>query len=282
MTMKCPKCSFEVGEHDARCPKCGSELFIDSVLADKIFTKGVKPSDISFEDEAVPEPVKKKRQKQKAPKRPKQGKSSFDLGRLKLPLIILLTVIALVIVVLLVLSLRAAKGEKVAKKAADYIGADYETVRDKIGAKTKEESAFKGLTAVIKYDYVAEAEKEVRLDGVNYPEWAVIFTLDTEKRIDTVRYINFKGVKNDLKGEKKDHAVNLEKFNRGAKQADVEKELDMDFYSLTYTKAGTTYTYRYWYENDAGDEQPVVLYVNYDKDGDYVDHSFVNIEHQYM
>lgn len=280
--MKCPKCSFEVGDQDARCPKCGSELFIDTVLADKIFTNGVKPSDISFEDESEPVPAKKKKQRTKTRSSAKQKKSSFDLGRMKLPIIIILTLIVLVIVVLLVLSLRATKGEKVAKKAADYIGADYETVRDKLGAKTKEESAFKGLTAVIEYDYIAESEKEIRLDGVNYPEWAVIFMLDSQKRIQTVKYCDFKNIKNDLKGEKKEHAVNLDKFNRGAKQADVEKELDMNYYSITYTKSGTTYTYRYWYENDAGDEQPVVLYVNYDKDGDYVDHSSELIKHQFM
>lgn len=276
--MKCPKCSYEVGEHDARCPKCGAELFIDTVLAEKIFKKASNPFDTAFED--APEPAPKKKKK-KAPKSERSGKS-FDMGKFKLAVIIILTLTVLVLAVLLILSFRSAKGEKIAKKAADYIGADYETVRDKIDAKLKEDSAFKGLTAVIEYDRIAEAEKEVRLDGVNYPEWAVILKLDDQQRIESVRFCDFKNIKNDLKGDKKSHAVNLEKFNRGAKPDELKKELDMDYYSVEYTRSGMTYTYRYWYENDSGDEQPVVLYVNCDKDGDYLDHSYVLINHQYM
>ena len=272
--MKCPKCGAAVGDHDVVCPKCGAELFIDTALAEKIFTK----KKTEFPE---PEPVQSKKAARGggglALKKPE-----LDMGKLRIILIAVLSVIAVVLIVLIIISMIGAKGEKLARRASDFIGADYMVAENKIDAKLKMESAYKGLTAVAEYDRIAEADDNVRVDGVTYPEWAVLFTLDDEERITSVHYCDFGGLKKDIRGVKKKFTVNMDKYNKGDSKSAIDKELDMDPYSITYTKDTMSCIYRYWYENDSGDEQPVVLYVNYDNDSKFVNYSSVMVYHQYM
>ncbi|MBQ8967913.1 zinc ribbon domain-containing protein [Ruminococcus sp.] len=265
--MKCPKCGKAVGDHDAICPSCGAEMFIDTKLAEKLFKKNEEP---------VPDDEKPRKKFRLG------GRFKFDLHNIKLIAIAVLSVLIIVLIVILVIQSISAKGEKYAKKASDFIGADFEIASKKMDFKIKQESGYKGLTAVVDYNYVAESDDDVRIDGVNYPEWAVVFKTDDADRITEVRYCDFKGIKSDIKGVKKEHMVNLDKFNAGTDKATVDKELDMDFYSVSYTKDGEAYIYRYWYENDSGDEQAVVLTVFYDSDGGFKSYTAQPIYHQYM
>ena len=66
--MKCPNCGKTVGDHDAICPACGAEMFIDTKLAEKIFKKNEEP---------MPDDEKPKKGKKLA------GKFKFDLHKLK-------------------------------------------------------------------------------------------------------------------------------------------------------------------------------------------------------
>ena len=266
--MKCPTCGKNVGDHDAICPHCGSEMFIDTKLAEKLFKKNEEP----MPDDDMSEKKKKAGIKLKKPK----------LHDLKLIAIVVLSLLIIILVVVLVLQSIGAKGEKYAKKASAFIGTDYEKASKKLDFKIKQESGYKGLTAVIDYNYVAESDDDVRIDGVNYPEWAVLFTTDEKDRISEVRYCDFKGIKSDIKGVRKEHTVNLDKFNQGTDKSVIDKELDMDAYSVSYTADGQAYIYRYWYENDSGDEQPVVLTVYYDNDGKFKTYTPQLIFHQYM
>ena len=271
--MKCPNCGNNVGEHDAICPACGGELFVDTKLAEKLFSNNSEPMP---DDELFGKQNKK-------PKKKRQGKSfKIDLHSIKLIFIAVLSVAVIVLVAILVFRMMGNKGEKYAKKASDFIGADFEIASKKMDFKIKQESGYKGLTSVVDYDYVAEAEKDVRIDGVNYPEWAILFKLDDNKHITDVRYCNFKGIKSDIKGVKKEHNVNLDKFNPGTEKETIDKELDMKYYSIDFTKDGEAYIYRYWYENDSGDEQPVVLTVNYDENGNFKSYTPQLIYHQFM
>ena len=267
--MKCPNCGKPVGDHDVICPACGAEMFIDTKLAEKIFTKNGEPMP---EDEIRP-----KKNKKRFP-----GKIKLDLHNLKLIAIVVLSLIIVILVVILVIRAMGTKGEKYAKKASDFIGADFEIASKKLDFKIKQESGYKGLTAVVEYDRVAESDNDVRIDGVTYPEWAIIFRLDDQERITEVRYCDFKSIKKDIKGVKKDHMINLDKFNAGTSRSTIDKELDMGEYSVSYTKDGEAHIYRYWYENDSGDEQPVVLTVFYDSDGKFKSYTPQMILHQYM
>lgn len=261
--MKCPNCGKSVDDHAKICPFCGEDIFIDTKLAEKIFKKSEPP---------VSEGVKP----------PKRRKLKLDIHNIKLIAIVVLSLLIIVLVVVLIFQSLSSKGEKYAKKAADFIGADFEIASKKMDFKIKQESGYKGLTTVIDYDYIAESDDDVRIDGVNYPEWAVIFITDEDDRITEVRYCDFKGIKSDIKGVKKDHTVNLDKFNAGTDKSVIDKELDMDYYSVSYTADGEAYIYRYWYENDSGDEQPVVLTVYYDSSGKFKTYTPLLIFHQYM
>ncbi|WP_295154029.1 zinc ribbon domain-containing protein [uncultured Ruminococcus sp.] len=266
--MKCPNCGKAVGDHDTICPNCGKEMFIDTKLAEKIF----KRSDDPLPDDGV---------SAKAAKKPKFNLKP-DLHLIKLIAIAVVSLLIIVLAVVLIVQSVRAKGEKYARKASDFIGADFEIASKKLDFKIKQESGYKGLTAVIDYKYIAESDDEVRVDGVTYPEWAIIFNTDESDRITEVRYCDFKRIKGDIKGEKKEHNVNLDKFNPGTDKSSVEKELDMDYYSVSYTKDGEAYIYRYWYENDSGDEQPVVLTVYYNTEGKFKAYTPQLLFHQYM
>lgn len=263
--MNCPKCGKPVGDHDAICPNCGTELFIDTALADKIFSRSSAP--------LIEDKTEKDKKKHKLP----------DIKKhLKLILIAAAVIVVIVLAVIIIVSVTSNKGEKIAEKTSDFIGADFDVAEKKLDAKFKQESAYKGLSNVIDYDRVAESDGSVKVDGVTYPEWAALVKLDDEGRIITVKYADFESLKDDIKGYKKEHIVNLDKFDVGSSRSSIEKELDMDFYSVTFSKDGAAYVYRYWYENDSGDVQPVVLTVNFDNDGDYTSYSSVLLYHQFM
>ena len=270
--MKCPKCGETVGDHDKICPYCSAELFIDTQLAERLFKKKKDP----LPDNDTFTPTKEK----KRMKRPDLKK--LDIHNLKLIAIVVLSLLIIVLGIVLIVKSMGSKGEKYAKKAADFIGADFEIASNKLDFKIKQESGYKGLTAVIEYKYVAESDSDVRIDGVTYPEWAVVINTDDENRITEVRYCDFKHIKNDIKGVKKEHMINLDKFNPGTDKSTIDKELDMDAYSISYTKDSTAYIYRYWYENDSGDEQPVVLTVFYDSKDKLKVYTPQLLFHQYM
>ncbi|ADU22531.1 MULTISPECIES: zinc ribbon domain-containing protein [Ruminococcus] len=270
--MKCPKCGETVGDHDKICQYCSAELFIDTQLAERLFKKKKDP---------LPDDDKFTRtEKKKHLKRPDLKK--FDFHNIKLIAIVVLSLLILVLAVVLIVRSMGSKGEKYAKKAADFIGADFEIASKKLDFKIKQESGYKGFTAVIDYNYVAESDDDLRIDGVTYPEWAVVINTDDENRITEVRYCNFKRIKSDIKGVKKEHTINLDKFNPGTDKSAIDKELDMDPYSIAFTKDGTAYIYRYWYENDSGDEQPVVLTVYYDTKDKLKTYTPQLLFHQYM
>lgn len=269
--MKCPNCGKSVGDHDAICPSCGSELFIDTKLAAKIFEKREEPTAENSD----------KKKKDKAVNKVKRG-LKFDLHSIKLIAIVLLSLLVIILVVVLIFKSISTKGEKYAKKAAEFIGSDFDTASKALDFKIKQESGYKGLTAVIDYNYVAESDDDVRIDGVTYPEWAVIFVTDDNDKIKEVRYCDFKSIKSDIKGVKKDHVVNIEKFTTGTDKSAIDKEIDMERYSVSYTKDGTAYIYRYWYENDSGDEQPVVLTIYYDNNGKFKAFTPQLLNHRFM
>ena len=271
--MKCPKCAREVSDHDVLCPDCGAELFIDTTLADKLFSR----NDESFQEPESDPPEPKKRLRL-----PKNNGAKLDFNKVKFIIIALCAVILVVLLVLIISSVVSSKGEKIAKQASDFIGADMDVAEKKIDAKFKKETAYKGLSNVTKFDLIAESEDDVRIDGVTYPEWAVIVSLDDENRITEVRYIDMESIKKDIRGEKKDKLINLDKFTKGSSRSSVEDEIDLDTYSIAYNKEGEARIYRYWYVNDNGDEQPVVMTVQFDSDGEYVSYFEMPVYHQYM
>ena len=58
--------------------------------------------------------------------------------------------------------------------------------------------------------------------------------------------------------------------------------IDLEYYGIVLSKDTKNYIYRYWYENDAGDDQPVVLNVTFDTDNKYLYYSSTLIYPEYL
>ena len=56
----------------------------------------------------------------------------------------------------------------------------------------------------------------------------------------------------------------------------------VEYYGIVWSKDTKNYIYRYWYENDAGDDQPVVLNVTFDTDNKYLYYSSTFIYPEYL
>ena len=129
---------------------------------------------------------------------------------------------------------------------------------------------------------IMESDDSVNVDGINYPEWAALVTVDDKERIQTVKYSDFKVLKSNANGEEKSKAINLDKFEQGEKWNSLSDAIDLEYYSILWAKDTKTYVYRYWYENDAGDRQPVVLNVTFDTDNKYLYYTSTLIYPEYL
>lgn len=263
--MKCPECGHHVGDHDAVCPYCSKALYEDTTLMKNI-TGRKKIDRESF--------INEKKEEGKS----KQGffgraKKLFSGKNLKIVLICAAAVVVIAVAVIIVISVNSSKGEKTAKKAAEYVGLEISQAQDKLGIKFEGESAFSGVNNAIEFDGVYEAQEKVKVEGVTYPEWAIFVKLSQDNRIETVKYANFSLLGGGLKGKEKKEVVSLGRFKKGASWSDINEEIDMDYYSVEYGKDKTGYVYRYWYTSDNGDVQQVILTVNFDTDNKYIDYS---------
>ena len=55
---------------------------------------------------------------------------------------------------------------------------------------------------------------------------------------------------NNANGEKKSKAINLDKFEQGAKWSGLSDAIDLEYYGIVWSKDTKNYIYRYWDEND--------------------------------
>ncbi|MDB8744099.1 zinc ribbon domain-containing protein [Ruminococcus bicirculans] len=260
--MECPKCHKSVDDDDIFCPNCDTRLRPDkntSIM--KRFKKQNKPLNVEIVGEK---------------------KHKLSENKLKLILITVAVVLLVVLVVLIVVNIISGKGENTAESISEYIGVDVANAQKKLDMHFKDESAFQGVNNALNFDYIIESDDSVNVDGINYPEWAALVTVDDEERIQTVKYSNFKVLKNNANGEKKSKAINLDKFEQGAKWSSLSDAIDLEYYGIVWSKDTKNYIYRYWYENDAGDDQPVVLNVTFDTDNKYLYYSSTLIYPEYL
>lgn len=248
--MTCPKCGKTVGDGDAVCSNCGIALT-------EIKNKNKKDA------KEIPLLETSKLT-------PKDKISNLVKGRnFKIILIVVAIVIFAFIVALIAVNIGMSKGEKIAKKTAEYIGSSVDEARTKLDIAFKDKSAYQGVTNSVKYSSVYESSGSVKAGGVNYPKWAVLLN-EEDGKITSVKYADFRVVKDDLYGEERKTIVNLDKFEKGVSKKTINDEIDLDFYSVTYTKDKTTYVYKYWYTTENDDHQPVLLTVDFDDDDKFI------------
>ncbi|MBR1423558.1 MAG: zinc ribbon domain-containing protein [Ruminococcus sp.] len=254
--MECPKCHKPVGDNDKTCKNCGTRVRADDVYAlrrkrisDKTNAIDVTPSGKS--SAAV--------------------KKGIDVGsgKIKLIAIAVAAVLVVILAIVIIASVTGSKGAKKAESIAEYIGARPEVAQTKTEIDFKKESAFNVLNKAVEFDFIVEAEDEITSSGINFPEWAIFIDKSKKGNIKSVRYVDFKTIEDNINGEKRSSAVNLDKYNKGTDVDNILDEMKSDPYAVKYTKDGTIYTFRYWYKSDSGDRQAVILDIAADTDGKY-------------
>ena len=256
--MDCPKCGKKIGDKDNVCTNCGvviREGSDSNKLSTKLFNK--------------------KNKKKNPLETSKLGKteklrSKFGMKHLKILLIIAAVALIVLLIITLVVSIASGKGKKLASNTSEYVGKSVAVAENKLDVHFEDKSAYAGLNKALEFNYVEESEDSVKVDGITYPEWAVLITTDKSQNIKTVKYCDFKLLKKNIKGVECKKLINLDKFDKGASFDKVEDEVDIDPYSITYANDLITYRYRYWYDSDTGDEQQVVLDVSFDGDNKFL------------
>ena len=192
-------------------------------------------------------------------------------SKIKIVATVLGIAIVIAAVVILIVSMFVSDGKKTAEVLSEYIGQTMLSARNDSDIKVYEESNFKAVNNAMKFNYLVEDDDSVKVDGIKFPNWLVTVSLNDEDEIVTVTYTDFTVCKKNHKGQKADKLINLDNVMKNEKYKNVEKEIDLDVYSITYENAFITYTYKYYYEDEAGNEQAVRLTVTYN----------VNMEYQY-
>ena len=248
--MKCPKCGKKASEQDSVCSNCGTvlrEITEKTDAVQNVFGRERRYLETAKSDGIKPEKIR-------------SGKKHLKFIFFGIAVILLISLI-----IFAVISFTGVKGGKIAEKASQSIGSGLAQAEKSTEVHFKDESAYVGVNNAVKYDYITESDDSVSVDGITYPEWAVFVTLDDSDNIETVKYSDFKLLKDNVKGKERDRVVNLDKFEKGASFGTVSDEIDLDYYSVVYARDVDTYNYRYWYKTESGDVQPVILSVTFDK-----------------
>lgn len=248
--MVCPKCQKTVGDKDAVCSNCGI------ALKDQKAKQGIKEYIAN--------------RKKSASKNLKTVTKKTNMKKVRIIMSAVIASLILLLIIVIVINISGGKGNKAAGEFAEYIGHLSADAEKETGYHLKSDSAFRIINKTIAFDGIYEAEEEVRIDDISYPEWAVTVNLNQSKKIESVVYTDFELIKKDSRGQKKDKIINLEKFDKGAKYNTVVDEIDLDPYSITYKNENTTYVYKYYYMTDYDDAQTVVLSVTFDEDNKFL------------
>lgn len=259
--MECPKCKKTVGENDAVCRNCGIAL--------------KEPKRKSFNVKRL---INRKKTTLSSDLKTVDGKKGLvrqkvNDNKLKLALFIVSVILIIVLVIVLISHISGEKGNKTALELREYTGKSLSAAEKNAGIHLKDSSSFRGVNTALKFDYVFESEDELRINDITYPEWTVTVLLDKNENIESVVYTDFTTVEDDIRGDKKDKDVNLDKFDKGAKYSTVTDEIDCDPYSITYMNENTSYLYKYYYITDNGDAQQVILTAVFDDENKFLYYS---------
>lgn len=265
--MECPKCRKEVSDSDLSCPYCGTKIRSAPENGKKrVRVKPKKAEDKSEKKRRAFFGRKKSKEDTavKAEKKERFGK------KLKTAAVVVCAAAVVIVAGTVVSSVLSDKGEKYAETAAEYIGSQLSRLEGSEDMHFTDESEFFGVNSAVAFDYVMESEKKISSQGISYPSWAVFLKTGDGGKISDVTYTDFSVVEGDPRGERNDTLIDLDSFDKGAKQTKVLNFIDIEPYSITYSQSGmTVYTYKYYFTRDNGDEQQAILRAAFDGDGEY-------------
>ncbi len=266
--MLCPKCQKEISDQIIECPFCHTSIRMTDKQRKKLADK---------QRRQIADKRRKKDKNKNKTIRFFQKKTAYEikhgLTRRGVKLIIGggIAAVVVIIAVVIVMALTASKGLRYAEDASAYIGEQPQTLNVKTGIQYLDESKFYGVNSAIAFDYIYESDKTVKVQGIEYPSWAVTLTTsDNSGHISKVTYTDFSTLKHDIRGKKLSGCIDLDRFSSGTKQSAVMKAIDLSPYSITYSEdGGITYVYKYYYKRDNGDEQAMLTRVTFSEKGKY-------------
>lgn len=212
--------------------------------------------------------IKQKKDKS-APKEKKPIDKAGLIAKIKLAGVILGLAIVIIAIITLVVALVNDNGKNTAETLSEYIGESMLDAINESNIKVADESKFSAVNNAMKFDYLVESEDSVKVDGINFPEWVITICLNEDEEIVTVTHTDFTVCEKNHKGKKADAEINLDNVKKNLKYKKVLDEIDLDPYSITYENAFVMYTYKYYYEDEAENEQAVRLTVTYNNDMEY-------------
>ena len=236
--MTCPRCKSDIPDNTEKCEICGKKIKKCKALS-------------KFKDKKKPRSEKKTISRQ---------------TKLKILTAAIVTLALVIVIVFIINKVDNNTGINLSEDIKEYIDSPVKTAINETDAYFADESDFDAVNFLTDFDYVIEDDKDVQIDGVSYPVWAIFVSVNDDDEITSVTYTDFKVLKKNDKGIKTDKEINLDKFTSGEKYRKLANEIDINPFSITYENSKVIYTYKYYFENDFHDEQAMSLEVVYSVD----------------
>lgn len=237
--MNCPRCKCEIANDSKVCEVCGKKLQKTNIFSSK--EKKNKNTDSKIKKET----------------------------KLKIFGAVAVTALIIGLIITIIVMVDDNTGLNFTDDLKEYVGEPVKTAINETDVYFADESAFDAVNFITEFDYIVEDDKDVVIDGVKYPEWAIFISANDKDVITRVKYVDFRILKKNPKGVKVDSEINLDKFTMGDKYKKVAKAIDCDVFAIDYNGPSVTYEYRYYYKNDFKDEQGMTLKVVCDLEGGY-------------
>ncbi len=250
----CKKCGTECHDGNIFCEKCGAELDID-ILPDNIDDKGnvktTKPKE-------APKP--------RAPKEKiklTEAQREARLRTIRGCVIVLAAVAIIALVAFLISFIGNSKGYNAALKVP--LGRNVEFAQSETGLTFSSKSSNGMINSMADFDYVCVSEKNVKVNGSEQPEWAIMLTVDDQGMISTVEYYDFTQLKLNWQGRKMAEMLTDQSLTYGMSIKNVNKTLGMSpYYIKRNVSNDSIYCYRYHFTDEtAGYDRAYNYYVGF-------------------
>ena len=241
--MNCPRCKSEIPNDSKVCEVCGKKL----------------------QKKKLSSVFKEKKKKNKSADTLTKKDTKF-----KIILALSVTAVIVALVAVIIIFIDDNTGKNIVDDLKEFVGQPVKTAINETDVYFDDESAFETVNFNTDFDYIIEDDKDVEIDGVKFPKWAIFISADDNDKITSVKYVDFTVLKKNSKGAEVDKEINLNIFSMGDDYRTIAKAIDCDAFSVTYDGLSIIYEYRYYFENDFKDEQGMTLQVVFDNDNDFI------------
>ncbi len=252
--MICPKCGKENSEDAAFCGECGYDFSSDNIM---------NALDNGDSESEKPSSKKEKRRSKKEKDKRNNGENTDNKKSKKTKVKVILVAVAVIIVVIavavLVLFFSSTEGEKVLNNIP--IGRDVAYAESKTGRNFTTVSKYAAVEDIAAFDNICEADSGLRVEGIQYPEWAVTISLAEDKTINKVVYYDFSQLQKNWKGHHSNDEIPLARIEYGMSEKSVERAMGFKPYTIIKeVDNNVTYVYRYYYSDDVTGNDVVCNY----------------------